>query len=69
MTTAVLVLIGVVINMAIGAGVWTAIDDKDQRLYQWYKSAPRKISWWVQPLILFCWPVGVFFWWKERRVR
>ena len=61
-----LILGGIVANMVIGSGVWAAMDDKEQRLYRWYKDCPTPIAWLMQPIVLTAWPVGLWFWWKSR---
>jgi len=67
MNAALWVLGGIVCNMLIGAGVWAAIDDEEQRLYRWYKDCPPQIAWLAQPLVLMAWPIGLWLWRKNTR--
>ena len=66
MTTLWWVLGVLVGNIVIGAAVWAAIDDDEQSLLSWFKKCPPQISFVAQPLVLFVWPVGVWFWWRAR---
>lgn len=59
-------VVGVVVNLVVGAGVWASIDDKEQRLLYWYTDCPPQIGWLVQPIALTAWPVGLWFWWRMR---
>lgn len=43
------------INLLVGAVVWTAMDDRDKRLYRWYAQAP---SVWLCIAVLELWFVG-----------
>jgi hypothetical protein len=52
------IVIGLVLNMIIGAIILVSID-KDKRLYAWYESCPAIIAPVVQPLILMFWPFVV----------
>lgn len=60
------ILAGVACNMLIGAGVWVAIDDEEQRLYHWYIDCPPQIAWIAQPFVLMAWPIGLWFWWRSK---
>jgi hypothetical protein len=62
----VYVLFGFMINMVIGAIVWTSVDDEDRTLYKWYASCPPGVSLIAQPLVLSAWPVALWFYWKNR---
>jgi hypothetical protein len=62
----VYVLFGFMINMVIGAVVWTAVDDEDYSFERWYGSCPPDISFIMQPLVLSAWPVALWFYWKNR---
>ena len=53
------ILIGLLINMFIGAVVCVTIDDKEEHLYHWYKECPLPIF--GKPLILSCWPIILYF--------
>lgn len=53
---AVLVLLGLVLNLFVGAWVWPRLDDDDQTLWRWFDVCP---TFWVQIVILEAWPVGV----------
>jgi hypothetical protein len=61
------VLVGILINMVVGGAVWVALDDEDESLYKWYSSCPPKVAWFVQPLVLTLWPVGLFFYYKNSK--
>lgn len=67
MNTLLLVLIGLLANLVIGASVWAGIDSKDQRFYAWYQAAPPRLAWLLQPLTLMAWPIAVWLWWRERK--
>ena len=63
--TVVWVLVGIIANMAIGAGVYAALD-RDGDLFRWYKECPPSIAWFAQPLVLTLWPVGAVLYWTRR---
>ena len=65
MNTVLWMLVGIVANMIVGAGVWAVIDDRDKRLYSWYKDCQPKVVWLAQPLVLTAWPIGLWLWWKR----
>jgi len=56
----------VVANFVIGAGVWASIDNEDERLFHWFKSCPPQIAVFAVPIVLNAWPIGLWFWWRER---
>ena len=60
------VLVGIICNMVLGAAVWVAIDDKEQRFYKRYERCPPQVSWFLQPMILTAWPVGLWLWWRRK---
>ena len=62
---ALLILGALASNIVIGACVWVAIDDADQRYFQWFASCPPHIAFVAQPIVLSAWPVGVWFWWHD----
>ena len=64
--TVVWVLVGIMVNMVIGAGVYAALDE-DGDLFRWYTECPPMISWFAQPLVLTLWPIAVVAAWISRR--
>ena len=56
----------ILLNFFIGAVVWALIDDDKESFYKWYGSADPGIAWFVQLLTLFCWPVGLYFWLRNK---
>lgn len=66
MTTLIIIAAMLLANMAIGAGVWAAIDCKDHRFYHWYASCPEQLRFWAQPLVLTAWPVGLWLWLRSK---
>lgn len=58
-------LLGISIYLIVGAGVWAAIDDDAQSFYHWYKSAPQRLAWLAQPIVLCAWPIAL--WLRYRR--
>lgn len=59
------VLAGLLINTLFGACVWLWLDDDQQSLYDWYCKAPLPVI--IQPIVLNCWPIGLFFVLRDRR--
>ena len=53
-------------NLVLGSIVWCSIDYPDQRLFKWMVSAPPEIDWLTAPLVLTCWPIGLYFRIKNR---
>jgi hypothetical protein len=60
MNIVILALLAAAINSIVGAIVWAHLDYEDQRLYDWYAKCPKSIAWFACPLVLMCWPVGVW---------
>lgn len=54
----------ILFNFLLGAIVLPAIDNKKQSLFNWYNACPDGIAWFAQPLVLFFWPVVMWFWFK-----
>lgn len=54
-----------IVNLVIGAAVWSLVDDESQRYLSWFKSCPARIAFFAQPLVLSAWPVGLWFWYRR----
>jgi hypothetical protein len=63
--TVVWILVGIMANMVVGAGVYAALD-RDGDLFRWYKECPARIAWFAQPLFLTFWPIGAAIHWMRR---
>jgi hypothetical protein len=57
------ILLGFIINMAVGAIVWKWLDDEDRHLHKWLTSCPPEISLIGWPLALSAWPVALLLYW------
>ena len=57
----------VLIDMIVGAAIWAAVDDKQQRLLNWYSGCPRNISFFAQPFVLMAWPVALWVLYKRKK--
>ena len=66
MATLFLIAVLFLLWIFIGGVVWLFIDYEDNRLLRWYEACPPEISFFVQPLILCCWPIGLFLRLKAR---
>lgn len=56
-------LVGLVVWFSVGCFVCASIDDEEQRLFEWACCAPYGLYW----LVVFCWPVLFWLWWRDRR--
>lgn len=56
------------VNAAIGAVVWSSIDDENKSLYEWYSEAPGGpiAHSLLSALVLEAWPIGLWLWWRNR---
>ena len=52
------VVLAIIINQFVGIFVLCFTDKDEELLYKWYKSCP---SWWVQLLVIQCWPLIVWY--------
>src|SRR5688572_15657015 len=53
---------GLFLWMCIGAAVWEAIDTEERDFWKWYSACDPRIAWFAQPLVLLCWPGGMYLW-------
>ena len=67
MSTLTWILVGLAVNMIVGAGVYAAIDTDDQQWFIWYRDCPPEVAWFVQPLVLELWPIGLWLWYQDTR--
>lgn len=59
MTELLWALAAFIVNLVVGAAVWSGCDE-DERFYRWYRRAPKRLAWLLQPLVLTCWPFAVY---------
>lgn len=62
--TIALLFIGLMfVNAAIGAAVFSYIDDDNRSIYKWYCKTPYCL----EIVVLNFWPVGLYIWWINRQ--
>jgi hypothetical protein len=48
-------IIGLCVNMGVGATVWSLMDNEEGALKAWFDSTPQWCAWFMKPLILSMW--------------
>lgn len=61
----IICIVGLSINMIIGATVWTLMDNEEGTLRAWFDSCPKWCAWFMKPLILHSWFVWLVHYLKS----